>query len=220
MITEPEPGAQGALLGRLDALERENRRLRRYGTMMVVAIAVILGVTAAMVLFSGRFGPGATAEVVAAKQFVLRGADGTVRGVWGTERDGTLRFALQDTKGRPRAKLTLLNDGSSGFTFVDSAGHSRVVFALLPDLSASLVFADGAGKTRSVLGISPGGDPTLVFADRDGATRAGLGVDQRGAGTFTLVDRGGRDLGQPDAEPEPEPIDSVSAEPAASARRR
>ena len=225
MISDSETRASAAspssdpVLARLEALERDNRRLRRYSTMTLIALAVVFGITVATVLFSGRFGP--VAEVIAAHQFVLRGADGTVRGVWGTEPDGTLRLALQDTKGRPRTKLTLLNDGSSGFSYVDSAGHPRLVVALLPDQAASIVLADAAGRTRSVLGISPGGDASLVFADRDGATRAGLGIDERGAGSFTLVDRSGRDVAQPEPEPEPAPIDSVPEPvPTPAGRRR
>jgi hypothetical protein len=208
---------------RIDELERQYRRLRRLTTSIVIGVAVLLGLGAAIIMVSARYGmPGTVAKIVSARQFVLRGEDGAVRGMWGTEEDGTLRLMLQDARGRARAKLSLFTDGSSGFTFSDSVGQPRMVFALLPDETASIVLADARGKTRSVLGISAGGNPTLVFADKDGATRAGLGVDGRGVGTFTLVDGGGRDLAQPESEVPYETgtnTDTVTPAPTGPARR-
>lgn len=214
-------GPVSAQVERIEELEREYRRLKRLTTSLLVGVGVLLGLGAAFVAVSARHGmPGTVADVVAAHSFVLRGQDGTIRGVWGTQEDGSLRFVFQDGAGRPRTKLDLLADGASGLSFSDTTGHPRAVFAFLPDESASLVLADQAGKTRTVLGISPDGDATILFADRNGATRAGLGVDGRGAGTFTLIDRGGRDVMQPEPEPaaaeEPD-SQAASAEPA---RRR
>ena len=131
--------------------------------------------------------------MVAARQFVLRGDNGVVRGMWGTEDDGTLRLVLQDASARARVKINLLNDGSSGLTFSDSTGKPRAVFAALPDQSTSIVLADEAGRGRIVLGLSADGGATLVFADRSGGTRASLGVDRNGNGTYTMTDRVGRE---------------------------
>ena len=215
------PGPASAQVHRIEELEREYRRLKRFTTTLLIAVAVLLGLAVAFVAVSARHGvPGTVADVVAAKQFVLRGEDGTIRGVWGSQEDGSLRFILQDGAGRARTKLDLLADGASGLTFADSTGHPRAVFAFLPDQTASLVLADEAGKTRSVLGISAEGDATILFADRNGATRAGLGVDGRGAGTFTLIDRGGRDVMAPEPEPVQEAPDTQAAGTTAPPARR
>ena len=209
------PGA--AQVERIEELEREYRRLRRLTTTLLIGVGVVLGLGAAFVAVSAKHGmPGTVADVVAAHSFVLRGEDGTIRGVWGTQEDGSLRLVFQDGAGRPRTKLDLLADGASGLSFADSTGHPRAVFAFLPDQSASLVLADGGGKTRTVLGISPDGEATILFADRNGSTRAGLGVDTRGSGTFTLIDRGGRDVTQPEPEPVVEEPDSQAGPPARS----
>ena len=212
------------LAQRLEDVEREYRRLRRLSIWLLATLATLLGLGAAFLLVSARHGmPGTVGDVVSARRFVLRGEDGSVRGIWGTHEDGSVRFVLQDDQERQRTKLDLLSDGASGFTFADSAGHPRAVFAFLPDQTVSLVFADAAGKSRSVLGVSAAGSATLVFADQDGATRAGLGVDQRGTGTFTLMDRGGSDLVQPEPEPPAqERLDTSVAESSKqnSSRRR
>ena len=203
-------GPTSAQVERLEELEREYRRLRRLSTFLLIGVGILLGLGAAFVAVSIRQGvPGTVADVVAAHSFVLRGDDGAIRGVWGTQEDGSLRLVFQDGAGRARTKLDLLADGASGLSFSDSAGHPRAVFAFLPDQSASLVLADAGGKTRTVLGISPDGEASILFADRNGSTKSGLGVDGRGTGTFTLVDRTGRDLAQPEVEPVVEEPDSA-----------
>jgi hypothetical protein len=177
-------------LHRLEALERENRRLRRYSAYAFVGLAILLGLIVALVWVSGRQGaPGTVADQVAARQFVLRDKSGAIRGGWGIAEDGAVRLVLQDAAGRQRVKVSLLHDGTAGLSFADTAGRPRAVFAFLPDQTGSLAFADDAGKTRSVLGISADGSANLVFADRGGSTRAGLGVDGSGKSTFTLADR-------------------------------
>jgi hypothetical protein len=206
---------EGALSHRIDELEREYRRLKRLNLSLMIGLAILLGLGVALVSVSSRYGlPGTVAELVAAKQFMVRGDDGVVRGIWGTAEDGTIRLMLQDSAGRARVKLDLLADGASGLTFADSAGHPRAVFAFLPDQTASLVLADAAQRTRAVLGISADGSPTILFADRSGSTRAGLGVDNRGTGTLTLEDRSGRNLAEPEQPSEVEPDTATAAPPA------
>jgi hypothetical protein len=221
-VTSLSPEVVLGLAERLEGVEREYRRLKRLTMWLMVVVAILLGLAVSLVVVSSKYGtPGSVAEMVASRQFVLRGEDGTIRGVWGTTDSGAVRLVLQDAQGRQRTKLDLLNDGTSGLAFADSTGHPRAVFAFLPsDETASLVFADGGGKTRSVLGVSAGGSATLVFADRGGITRAGLGVDQRGEGTFTLVDRSGRDAAQPEPEPSPPPEADTAAAPTNPTRRR
>jgi hypothetical protein len=199
------------LLERLDRLERENRRLRRFGNMTLVGIAIVVGVTVAMFWYSGRFGfAGGVPESVAARQFTLRDADGSTRGVWGVGEDGTVRLQLSDARGRPRVRVSLLADGSSGLSFADSTDHKVVVLGAFPDQSTSFVMSDRAGVARAVLGISSAGASNLVFADRDGSTKAGLGVDSRGQSSFTLTDRGARQAEEapPEADTTDEAADS------------
>jgi len=201
-------------LHRLEALERENRRLRRYSSYAFMGLAVLLGLIVALVWVSGRQGaPGTVAEELAARRFILRDAAGAIRGAWGIGDDSAVRLVLQDSAARPRVKVSLLQDGTSGISFSDPAGRPRAVFAVLPDQSGSMAFADEAGKTRMVLGISPDGSANIVFADRAGSTRAGLGVDGAGRSTFTLADR----LNETPPVPAASMAESVASEAADSA---
>jgi hypothetical protein len=204
-VSDFEHRVEHVLLQRMDRLERENRRLKRYSGMMVVACAVLLGLSAAMVFFSGRFSglPGA-GQVVAARQFVLRDGGKEARGAWGLADDGSVRLTLNDQQGRERVRVSVLQDGSAGISLSDSANRKLAVFGVLPDQNTTLALTDRAGTPRAVLGVSSDGSSNLVFADRTGSTRAGIGVDTRGVGTFSLIDRAGRELG---AEPEPPPVE-------------
>lgn len=210
------PGARPAgdgesLLERVDALEADNQRLRRMTIAMFIAAGILVGLCAALVVVTARRGfPGAVASVVESQSFLVKDADGNVRGAWGLADDGAVRLVLQSGQGDGSLSLTLLPDGSPGISFADSAGQSRMVLGVLPDETATLVFADQAGRTRTVLGVSPDGSSSLAFADRDGSTRAGLGLDPRGIGTFTLADRPSGSGLPPAAEPD----DSAEAAPA------
>jgi hypothetical protein len=183
--------AEGRIVNRLEQLERDNRRLRRYTTTMLVVVAMVLGLGVALVWYSVRSGLPGSPLSVSARQFVLRDANGATRGAWGLGDDGAVRFVLNDGEGRQRVRLSLLRDGSAGLSFADSADRKLAVFGLLPDYTTNLALTDPAGIPRAVLGVSPNGSSNLVFADRSGSTRAGLGVDSRGLGTFTLAEREG-----------------------------
>lgn len=208
-VPPTDPDLAPVLARRLEAVERDNRRLRRLSTMTLLGLAILLGLTTAVMVVAARHGmPGMVPQVAEAKKFLLRDGDGRVRGAWGTNEDGSVQMLLQDAAGRSRLRFSVLRDGSSGLAFVDSANHSRIVVGVLPDESANIVVADQGGKTRAVFGIAPNGATTLVFADRGGTTKAGIGVDNRGLGTLNLVDRPG---GQIDEPPEDDGSDSTTA---------
>lgn len=223
-VSDFEHRVEHVLMQRMDRLERENRRLKRYSGMMVVACAILLGLSGAMVFFSGRFSLPGAGQVVAARQFVLQGDGGATRGAWGIDKDGAVRLSLSDAQGRQRVRVSLLQDGSAGISLSDSADRKLAVFGVLPDQNTTLALTDRSGTPRAVLGVSSDGSSNLVFADRTGATRSGIGVDSRGVGTFSLVDRAGREVGTAEPEPpapfEPALEDTAPAQPAPKPKRR
>jgi len=172
---------------RIEEQARENRRLRRLWMGTVVTGALLLGLATALVIVSARHGlPGTVADVLEAKQFLLRDANGAIRGTWGTAGNGAMRLTLQSPGSKAGLSLASLPDGASGITIRDSSGRSRAVLGLLPDQTVSLLLADENGTTRTVLSLVRGGSSTLVFADRSGDAKVGMGVDSRGQSTLTL----------------------------------
>jgi hypothetical protein len=199
---------------RIEELHRENRRLRRLWMGTVVSGALLLGLAAALLIVSARHGlPGTVADVVEAKQFLLRNASGAIVGSWSTEDKGSMRLQLQAPRSKAGLSLSVLESGASGITVRDSAGRSRAVLGLLPDQTVSMLFADENGTTRTVLSLVRGGSSTLVFADRSGSAKVGMGVDARGQSTMTLPE-------QADSPAErSEALDSAVADPPEEAAR-
>jgi hypothetical protein len=174
---------------RTGELERENRRLRRIWMGTLVSVALLLGLATALVIVAARHGlPGTVADVIEARQFMLRDKNGTVRGSWTAADDGSMRLQLQAPGTKAGLSLSVLAGGASGITVRDSAGRSRAVLGLLPDQTVSMLFADENGTTRTVLSLVRGGATTLVFADRSGSAKVGMGVDARGQSTLTMPD--------------------------------
>jgi len=195
-----------AVLGRrLDELEKENRKLRRQGALVIGLGAVMLLATA-LLLVSVVSSAGRVHEVLEAQRFVVRDTEGFARAVIGMSPDNSSRIVLQDRDGRERLKLSLLADGSAGVSFADREGQSRAVLGILPDETSTLVFADRAGRTRAVLGLSPDNASTLVFADRLGETRVGVGVEADGSAGLTLFER---DLGGQTAPASDTTVDTI-----------
>lgn len=189
---QPKAAPAGAAAGRdalirIEQLEWENRKLKRLAMWVLVFVAVMLGLGAALVVTAARRGmPGFVPQVVEAREFLLRDREGRVRGAWGQDDQGAIRFVLQDHRTQMSVKLNLLDDGSSGLTLSDSVGQPRILVALLPDETVNLVFADGRGITRTVLGLAKNGASTLIFADGGGNTRSGIGVDNQGRPMLTM----------------------------------
>jgi hypothetical protein len=202
---------------RIEELGRENRRLRRLWMGTVVSGALLLGLATALVIVTARHGlPGTVADVIEAREFLLRDASGAIRGSWASGDKGSMRLQLQAPGSKAGLSLAVLEGGASGITVRDSAGRSRAVLGLLPDQTVSMLFADENGTTRTVLSLVPGGSSTLVFADRSGETKVGMGVDARGQSTVTLPE-------PPESRVEASPPeDSVPSEPSApeSQKRR
>jgi hypothetical protein len=163
---------------RIEELARENRRLRRLWMGTVVSGALLLGLATALLIVSARHGlPGTVADVIEARQFLLRDRTGAIRGSWATGDKGSMRLQLQAPGSKAGLSLAVLEGGASGITVRDSAGRSRAVLGLLPDEN---------GTTRTVLSLVRGGSSTLVFADRSGNAKVGVGVDAKGQSTMTL----------------------------------
>jgi hypothetical protein len=208
-----------AVLGRrVDELERDNRRLRRRSLLLGGGVMTALGFSAVL-LFTAATSDSRVADVIQANRFVLRDADGQIRGSFGLTPEGGSRMVLQDPTGRERMRMTLLADGSPGMSFTDSEGRSRVVLGFLPDETANLVFADRLGRTRAVFGLMPDESSTLVFADRHGDTRVGLGIDLNGSAGLTLLDAEGTPAATETSAGSPEgngadPVNDTPAPPA------
>jgi hypothetical protein len=180
-----------AVLTRLEALERTNRRLKRVG----VALALALGTT-----FLVAAGKNKTVE---ADRFVLRDTAGHVRMDLNVSRGQPVLIMLDDHE-KPRLVLGLDNQGPA-ISLADERGRERAVMRVYRDRSVflfrgknpragvELVAADLSGltmfdanaKRRISLNLErPGG--SLAFLDADGGRSAVFGAGELGPGMTLL----------------------------------
>ena len=115
---------------RLERLERENRRLKRWG-----------GIAAGAFVTLGLFGFAlpAVCDVVTGERLVIRDGSGRQRAVidaYGTKTPG---LALHDASGKQRAKLALDEKGDVTLSFYDAQGGAKASY---------LFAAEGAPQTE------------------------------------------------------------------------
>ncbi len=185
------------LMQRLDRLERENRRLKVAGAILLLALAAV----GAM----GQVLPKAVPKVVEAERFVLRAGQnalfpdtrGKIRASLGTDLLGTPALELDDQNEKAVARLAIVL-GTPTLTLYDQNGKVRAVLDGTPDLS---LYGQN-GKGRASLSVDTSG-PSLVLGDENQKARAVLGhtaleatatgtVEQRPASSLVLFDRDGK----------------------------
>jgi len=135
------------MLQRLGRLERENRRLKISGAILLLALAAV----GAM----GQGLPKAVPKVVEAERFVLRDTRGKILATLGTEAAGLLALVLSDQNGKTRAGLGV---GTSGPSLVLRDENSKDRAAL--GHTALEGTATGTVEQRPA--------SSLVLFDRDG----------------------------------------------------
>ena len=128
--------------------------------------AVILGGLAAMVWI----GQGLTGEVgksIEAEQFVLRDADGKMRGELSTRVDRSPKLWLYDQAGVRRIEVSLLSDGDPGLRLLDRNEQIRATLGVVEG-EPSLTLRDREGRDRVTLILLANGEPSLFLRDKEG----------------------------------------------------
>ena len=110
----PNAGAGAGMTIRTQELERENRRLRRIWMGTLVSVALLLGLATALVIVAARHGlPGTVADVVEARQFLLRDRNGAVRGTWSAADEAPSAFRCRRPGSKAGLSLSVLGGGAS-----------------------------------------------------------------------------------------------------------
>jgi hypothetical protein len=142
-----------AIVERLNKVEAQNRRLKCGGIAILVAISGLVAM--------GQSAP--TPKVIEAQKFVLKDADGIVRGWFGVYAGGT-ELTLGNVKKQPQMRLLVSEDGSD-LHFFGSHNGGMTLSVNSGDPTIALAGADGSGGAR--IAFSDAG-PAFTVSDRDG----------------------------------------------------
>ncbi|MBI3933568.1 MAG: hypothetical protein HY316_02685 [Acidobacteria bacterium] len=155
-LIEPRTSELTAVLSRLKKLGTQNRRFKQIG-----AVALIL---LGSVFLMGQASPPRTVE---ANEFVLKDANGRIRGKWSMNGDSVL-FTLLDSKGVIR--VLLAQDGlldQAALHLRAANGNQRVTFEVDSKGSPAL-FLQSPDSNLVYLGQEESGTATLRLFGTDG----------------------------------------------------
>jgi hypothetical protein len=173
---------QRAFLGRLEKVERENRRLKLLG-LAVLALAGVAFLTAETL---------PAKRTLETEELVIRGGDGAIRARLGfTPQEagpvgGSLALRLFDGEGKIRAGLAVLKDGSVSLFLNGKLGS--VSGRVEADGSPSLALIDKNSVDRAKLGLDKDGSTSLSFTDAERSPRAVLELDASGSPRLSFND--------------------------------
>ena len=147
-----------ALVRRMEAVERENRRWQW-------TVTAALAVTAAVVVL-GEVIPAKIGKALVAERFVLRDAQGRYRAELGLI-DGASVLVLNDSDGMPGVALSVLPDGPRRVSLSDKEGRIRSVLTARVDGDSGLQLFDQNLVHRASLDVMEDGRPILRLADKE-----------------------------------------------------
>jgi len=116
---------------RLERVERESRRLKQIG------VVVLAGIVGAVLM-----GQAKASRVVQAEKFVVQDGSGRARAELGTTPDGRVALVLFDQNGRSRIELRVLPDDRVGLLLHSKDQKPRAALRVLPDGRAMLAIYD------------------------------------------------------------------------------
>ena len=169
---------------RLETLERENRRLKFGGLVILAMVSVGL----ALLSCAGSM----PADEIRTRKLVVTDANGNKRISLGWY-DGAIGVVFFNENGVRLAEMKTVEDGA-GIGFYDSSGNTRTSYGVLNDI-AMLHFSDKAGRPMAMLSDSPKG-MWLSLHDNEGNPKAAMLVTQEGRPHIILTNSAGTPMWQ------------------------
>ena len=151
-----EQSTLDGLTQRLELLERENRRMKRLGSLALAGLSLValIGATST----GGR--------TVDAQHFVVKNAEGKVVAELGLRPDGMPKLELIGTGGKSRVVLSPLPEGAAALAISSSDGKSLAV-STIGNGAMGLTLFDKNSHPRVELSVQPDGTPRLALLDKD-----------------------------------------------------
>jgi hypothetical protein len=151
-VTNDTPDSE-AIAARLGKLEEQNRRLKWGGITLLATISGLV--------LMGQAAP--RPQVIEAQKFVLKDADGNIRGWFGVYATGS-ELTLGNMNKQPRMTL-MASEDASDLHFFGSHNGGMTLGVNYGDPAIAMVDADGNGGADIAFS---GAGPSLALSDRTG----------------------------------------------------
>jgi hypothetical protein len=176
-----------ALWSRIEALERQNRRIRHIGVLLLILAGSVF-----------LMGQAKAARTIEATRFILKNVKGKKRAELGLRLDGP-ELAFYDDKERTLLSIGLLEDGPGLLLW--NSEEKKVVSFSSTATGPMLNLSDENGARRLNLSVTNGG-PAVGLLGATGEAKAALGLTPAGnpfLQLFGSLEHGGAQLlGAPD----------------------
>ena len=130
------------LVQRLDCLERDNCRLKRFGALVILVIAAVV--------LTGQSTISEVVRVVEAEKFVLRDSSGRERAIL-TASDRNVSFSLYDRRGAIGVSLETIDGKGYSLFLTDERSKIRLLLRS-KEGKPKVMIIDRNGRIRAVLG--------------------------------------------------------------------
>jgi len=152
-----------SIVQRMDQLERDNRRLKRFGGAGLAVLALLFLVGAGV--------PGQRS--IEAESFIVKDGAGKVRAVLGTaEPYNAPGLVMYDQEGHPNILLHLTGDGDPGLWLYEKDSVRATMNAVGDRVHMQLY--DTENRPRAVMTIHKDGAPSIELYDQDENVRSSL----------------------------------------------
>jgi len=160
-----------SVLDRLEEVERRNRGPRFIALIaMLLSLAALAAVAARVVPSSAPAPTPSTPGVIEGSKWLLKDADGHVRGGMEVDRSGVVKLVVGSQDGRSGAALLLANpNGTVQLQLRSPTGVVRV--ALNGTTEPSMTLTSDDSRSSAALLTRTGSPGQLLLSDRDGVLR-------------------------------------------------
>lgn len=183
------------LAERVDRLERENRRLKRFGLAALSSLAVVLAVGGAKLTRN--------ADVVSAKAFILFDEQQQARAILSVDPDTGPGIGFFDADQTRRIDVRI-DKGSPHITMLDPETENRAAMAemnIVKGQPSVILSLDDRKRPQFAAAIDREGAPFVDLIDANGKERAILSLAPDGTPSFCLQDGNGKTLFQSPPRP-------------------
>jgi hypothetical protein len=171
---------------RIEVLERENRRIKRFGLSAMVCLIVVAVVSGAKLTRDK--------EVVGSKAFLLLDDKDRMRGMMSVDPELGPGLRFFDPDGSRRIDLLIDKDGSPALTLRPTKGGTELAeLSILKGTPGLVLSKDGVPQIVAFIGKS---QPHLLLHDRKDKPRAELSLGPDGSPSLRLQDGEGKTLFQ------------------------
>lgn len=180
-----DKGVLEELVRRVASLERQNLSLRHLASRRLAAVGLVA--STCLIIAVCMSASNVEDDVVTAKAFLLRDADGRLRGSFALLENGEPSFSLYSRDDVERVNIALAQNETGVMSIHDRKGTPVLLLGMDAKFSPGLrILRSQDDRPRMLLTAVDGGPVSLMLGDAQGRMRAYLGLTDGGLPSLAI----------------------------------